>query len=98
MEETKDPDLTATVKSSFQEQNSGFPPNAIKFKIIHPTLQAGESFSMVNVPNVSQHILSEMAVGHLAANVMKGFLPFNYKNIHTNASLAYHAVTQYSLK
>lgn len=53
---------------------------------------------MVNVPNISQHILSEMAVGHLAVSLMKGFLPFNYKNIHTNVSLAYHAVSTIQFK
>lgn len=53
---------------------------------------------MVNVPNVSQHVLSEMAVSHLAVSLMKGFLPFNYKNIQTNASLAYHAASTIQFK
>lgn len=37
------------------------------------------------------NILSEMAASHLAVVLMKGFLHFNYKNILTNASLAYYA-------
>lgn len=39
-----------------------------------------------------------MAVGHLAARLMKDFLPFNYKNIHMNTSLAYHAVSTIQFK
>lgn len=39
-----------------------------------------------------------MAVSHLEVSLMEGFLPFNYKNTHTNSSLADQAVSTIQFK